>query len=495
MPHRYRTGQQHQGASRHGSPRRRRASRLDRRATNFESLTVSLGAVVAITVGLQVALGRHREASLLALVIAVSSALVWLAYRRFELFVALALGIRTAADLFRGVASDELAARSSGVAASAIGLLFLAASGLWLLAQQHDPDTVARSRLRLAIAVFLVAAAVSAALSGDPQAGIVEVGRMATGAAMFLVLERLLASWRQVRLVLAACLLSTAVPVTVAILQQVLARSSGPDGTIERLTGSFTHPNAFGLYLAMMLVMSTALFRHLSLRQRLAVLLFIVPGWILLLLTYSRGAWIGALVGVVLVSFLQSRRTLVLLPVLAAVAILALPSLGQRIADFGEDRTLAGAPANSLVWRLDHWGELLENTAGNHLLGSGPGTAPGLTSTGEVVHNDFLRSYVELGLLGLLAYLGLAITLITTARRSLLEAPPGLGRGVAVGFAGCVATFVVVSSIGNVISQVVVTWYFFAFAAVAVSVTRLQPDQEIEPVRHTSLALDTTLRI
>jgi hypothetical protein len=41
---------------------------------------------------------------------------------------------------------------------------------------------------------------------------------------------------------------------------------------------------------------------------------------------------------------------------------------------------------------------------------------------------------------------------------------------VAVGFTGCFTAFVIVSLVANVLSQAVVMWYFFAFAACAAAV-------------------------
>jgi Ca2+/Na+ antiporter len=45
-------------------------------------------------------------------------------------------------------------------------------------------------------------------------------------------------------------------------------------------------------------------------------------------------------------------------------------------------------------------------------------------------------------------------------------------RSVAVGFAACVLAFVLLSIVSNVITQVVVLWYYVAFAAAAYAVTR-----------------------
>ena len=85
-------------------------------------------------------------------------------------------------------------------------------------------------------------------------------------------------------------------------------------------------------------------------------------------------------------------------------------------------------------------------------------------------HNDFVRAYVELGAIGLMAYILLLIAMARVAVRGVRDARAGWQRGVAVGFAGCFVAFVLVSLVANVMSQAVVLWYLFAFAACAAAV-------------------------
>jgi hypothetical protein len=66
-------------------------------------------------------------------------------------------------------------------------------------------------------------------------------------------------------------------------------------------------------------------------------------------------------------------------------------------------------------------------------------------------------------------------------------------RNIAVGFASCVIAFVVISIVSNVITEVIVLWYYVAFAAAAYAVTRYsenaallglpEPVVDPEPVR------------
>ncbi len=87
-------------------------------------------------------------------------------------------------------------------------------------------------------------------------------------------------------------------------------------------------------------------------------------------------------------------------------------------------------------------------------------------------HNDFVRAYVEMGAIGLTAYVILLYALGRVAVRGVKYARAGLERGIGVGFAACTVAFVLVSLGANVMSQAVVLWYFFAFAACAAAVAK-----------------------
>jgi hypothetical protein len=81
---------------------------------------------------------------------------------------------------------------------------------------------------------------------------------------------------------------------------------------------------------------------------------------------------------------------------------------------------------------------------------------------------------------GALAYFALLISMVLVARQSLKEAGPGFDHSIAVGFAGCVIAFVLISIVSNVITEVIVLWYYVAFAAAAYAVTKF-PASEREP--------------
>jgi O-antigen ligase len=131
---------------------------------------------------------------------------------------------------------------------------------------------------------------------------------------------------------------------------------------------------------------------------------------------------------------------------------------------------VGGAPnsGNTLAWRLSYWTEVLPLANRNPVTGIGLNMTQYNTDKAKQPHNDFIRAYVETGLVGFIAYLSMMIALIGMGRRAVRTVTePGLDRGVAIGFLGCAVAFLAVSFVANVISNVVNLWYFFTFAAAA----------------------------
>ena len=442
--------------------------------------TQVLLAVVALAVAVPlslIVLDRGLDALLLLGGVVGGLVLAYLAYARFEWFVLAALAIRAGLDALKGGSGVlEPQSGSSGVAASALGLLFIGAAVVWLVAARNSGRPVADSMLSRAILVLVVACLLSVATSPERFASLSEAARILGTVLMFVVLESLLVDRHQVRRVLVACFASAVLPLVAAGYQ--IATGQGvvqPDG-LSRVRGTFLHPNSLALYLGLLLLVSLALYRHVGRRTRLLLLAFAAAAVPALVLTYSRGVWLGTAVGVLTIGLIQSRRALLAMGIAAVVLALAVPSILGRLTDLEESRSVSGAPGNSLVWRLEYWRTTLDLAKANPVTGIGLDMTERRTREGKVTHNEFLRAQVEMGLVGLLAYAGFVAALVATARRALAAKVAGAPRGIAVGFAGCVAAFVVVSFGANVMSQLAVLWYFFAIAAAAVAVTRQVPE-------------------
>jgi hypothetical protein len=192
--------------------------------------------------------------------------------------------------------------------------------------------------------------------------------------------------------------------------------------------------------------------------------------------------------GLLLIGALAYRRLLLVLPLLAAVGWLAVPSIRTRLSDLTTADTVGGLPANSVSWRLQHIQDLLSFRGSDRIVGIGPKMADQLTIGGRQPHNDAVRMLVENGAIGLICYLLFLVALVVLAVRALRRLRTGFGRGLAVGFAASVLAFVADSMADNLITEFVILIYVLTLAAVVQAWIAFGADSPAAPGHHPDLA-------
>ncbi len=175
-------------------------------------------------------------------------------------------------------------------------------------------------------------------------------------------------------------------------------------------TASLEHYNSLGTYLMCLLLIATALFLS---KETIPKIRFLLAGLMVLLggiflLTFSRGAWLGFLAGLVLMLFLSKRTKTVMAVGSFFVATAFLwPVLRERI--FYEFHSYYGENERSLVWNLA-WRMITENP----WLGKGIGTFMDYTSLyssgiiNKYAHNCYLQMWAETGIFALLSFIFLS---------------------------------------------------------------------------------------
>ena len=410
-----------------------------------------------------------RVGLLLPIAIVAGLGLSILAVARFEIFLLVVIVIRASLDVAKLTSS-------SVDATGAISVLFIGATLVWLL--RHDPLVAGASPVRGLLApltALLVVAAVGIVFSTHPLESALEVVRIGTVVVIVIALGRVVRSWQQVRAFVFALFASSIVPLGFASLQIARGGAGLIGGGIGRVNATFQHPNPFGAYLFLILVLGVALIPYVPTIWKWALGALLIAESAVLVTTYARGAWVAALVGLIVVAVLQSRWLFWVMGVAAIVIVLAVPTVGLRLADLSETRAESGAPANSLVWRIEYWKQVLE-LQDNPLLGIGLREVQLREQQGAPPHNDFVRLYVETGLVGLAAYLWFFGALFRDAVRAYRRAAPGLARGLTVAFLAATSGLVVLSVAANVISQLVILWYFVSIGVIALVASRLDPD-------------------
>ncbi|HEX2235982.1 MAG TPA: O-antigen ligase family protein [Actinomycetota bacterium] len=440
---------------------------------------VGVAVAVALASLSGIAASDSKTSAVLPLAIAVGLCLGALALTRFGAFVELMLIARASLDLAKlsgtGGLGEDAGARALDPA-GILGVLFLAAAALWLAAQRRRRGRLQGSPLRRALLTLMAAGFLSLLGTSSASQTVLEIVRIAAAVMMFVVLEETMGERDRMRRLLRAVYLSTLFPLAFTALGILSGNPrSEVKGAFTRVMGPFYQSNTFGRYLMLMLVFGVGVYPYLSARRRRQMAVVLFGCAVCLVLTLTLSALAACVVGLCVVGWLQSKRVLLGLAVGGVLFLMVFPQLGARLGELTSSEAAVGTDQqNTLEWRLAHWSDVLGLASENPVTGIGLGTTG--ESADRSPHNDFVRAYVEMGVVGLAAYVAVLAALLALARRALAAAPPGsLDRGVAVGYTGCAVAFLLVSAVSNVMSSVVILWYFLSFAAAASSVATRAP--------------------
>ncbi len=421
-------------------------------------------ASVAVTVA-AVVISVYPAAGLATITIAVVAGAIGVACKSFELFTLLMIAGRTAVEISHGNNQMGLL-RLSALLTGAYTLM----AAIWLVSRR------AHGRLRISaisvwVAIFTMASLISALASQDRAQALTGASRWLFLTVFVLVLENVIVDERSVRRLLIAVGASTLVPIGMGLWQFLTRSPDAVDGLV-RVEGSFSHPNTYGFYLAVIGLMLTALLPTLRSWPRIFTGLLLFGVSVSLLATYSRTSYVAFIAGLAVLAIVGRRTALIGIAAIAIGAALLFPGVGDRLADVGEASTIRGTAGDSLSWRLDYWQEVIEVGDGSRVTGLGLGLVGDLTDEGREPHNDFVRAYVEVGIVGLVAYLGLLIVIGRRIARSLqmtrrLPGPAGRSRAMVEGFAAIFAAYLAASFTGNLMTQLILLWYVLAIGVAA----------------------------
>ncbi len=245
-------------------------------------------------------------------------------------------------------------------------------------------------------------------------------------------------------------------------------------GPFLRAYGTFGQPNPFGGYLAMVLPIALALafWRRpwIGRPSRLTLLALAATGIIGvgLLMSLSRGAWLGVAVGLIVLFWAQVRRggLIVAGGVALIVALLVLDSvqlvptavsarLGQIVQYFGlfDARRVIPTPQNwAIVERMAHWQAAWNMYMARPILGVGPGHYALAYPDYRVndfwiyplghAHNIYLNIMAETGFLGIVTYLVQFVAWLAVILAGRHRSKSPIDRALA---AGILASFVAVA--------------------------------------------------
>jgi O-antigen ligase len=245
--------------------------------------------------------------------------------------------------------------------------------------------------------------------------------------------------------------LGTIPPLLTATTQWITGKGYLETEGLNRLYGTFSHPQSLGPYLVPFILFAVGGLLAASWRGRIFRILLIGYFTLILALTYSRTALLVLLAGFMVLPFLHARRLGLKAFARSMVAVAAVMTIGwflaggmikARFSDISVDRevlaaALAGHSDNSFTWRILNWGILVRMGAEKPAIGHGAAMTTVLNPLVNVdyggkpfnAHNDFVRWFFEAGVLGLACYLIYGVLLCRWTLRKALsssrEAAPG----------------------------------------------------------------------
>lgn len=221
-----------------------------------------------------------------------------------------------------------------------------------------------------------------------------------------------------------------------------------------RVTSTFAHFNAFGAYLAFLI----PLFFNLWFSEKVRWRKYLLAGALItnmgaILLTFSRGAWIGVLAGLIFSGQVRGLRQLIRYTMLGTaviiVASLFLPtSSASRL--ISRAASITAFNDKSTQSRFDQYRMAEEIITNSPLLGVGPGGVPayaisrGTPLLGEI-HNLALYTATERGIPALIALAAIFFIYLKTLYRQMNETPYTYFKTLYIGLMAGLVSFLAVN--------------------------------------------------
>lgn len=346
-------------------------------------------------------------------------------------------------------------------AASLMALMLIAVGGAYIVERWAVCQRAPALRPFL---VFAGLAAVGIPFAPAPAAALTEWLRFFSLFVLYAVAFTVVARHGRFGRLAGVVLAAAAVPLIVAVWQTAHG-GSREIADFGRATGTFLHPDPFGIFVAVVLVFAVPILLSGGRGWRGALLLALPVALVALVGSYTRTGWLALPIGLLVAAAVRNRSLFLLTPLLVVAVAVAAPSTTTRFNDLSNSRTSFGGPGNSLRARYDLWRTNVPKIKQNPVAGTGlKGIAE---EEGAFVHSDYVRAAVETGIPGFLAYVWLLIAAVRGCSRGVRRSRShgGLAHAVATGAFATSVVFLVVSADSNLMTQVAVAGTFWAIVA------------------------------
>lgn len=296
--------------------------------------------------------------------------------------------------------------------AALLGVVFIVLSSSFLIKEFFQSKLKLKNIPFFAWLIFIVISIFSFYYSVDRFYSLYEIVRILTIFSFFLVALAITKKEKDLKIFIKAILISALVPFLIAFYQ--LLTGTGLAGTTvgfdSRLYGTFSHPNQFASFALIIFGLSWFNYQQENNADKLKIIPLVIT-LLLLIATFSRGAWLGIIIFSLIFGLLKNFKIIIFVFLFIIFMFLTSETVNKRISD------VYNPPAtSSIYWRIERWTENYQSFMQKPLLGHGSGTElvvyekdHGFYSKNNYTHNDLLKNAVEIGIIGTLSYLFLVL--------------------------------------------------------------------------------------
>lgn len=250
-----------------------------------------------------------------------------------------------------------------------------------------------------------------------------------------------------------------------------------PEDELRRISSSFVHPNDLGVYLLVGLVvfMSFLFLRRDEVMRKALVVWGFLLGGVTFFLTKSRGAWLSFVAAVLAFGALKAKRVLAIFIVLLVLGAVFMPgNVRDRMAgltDFNSGTT----------WeRLMLWKGTFNMVKERPFLGFGVNTysrnfpkyKPKDYPDVRYAHNCYLHMASEIGVPGVVFFIGFIVSVIVSAWRRLFSIAEGERRALSAGLIAALVGFSVNAVVDTHFYSLTLSVYFNLLMGFCFAITR-----------------------
>jgi putative inorganic carbon (hco3(-)) transporter len=271
------------------------------------------------------------------------------------------------------------------------------------------------------------------------------------------------------RTILAAIMISSVLPILFGFYQYAFGIGLTDENVaLPRIFGTFSHPNVYSLYLFTLIACASIFLIAYAKNQRERLLssFIIAAAGIALFLTFARVAWVALALFIFLLSLFRYRALLLPLILIPLILFAASDTFRSRITE-----SFNPTPDSSIVWRTTLWNDVTSYARQKNLttFGSGFDTFPTLSESlrGDSFgpnepHNDFVKFFVEGGIIGSIIFAMYLFALLLIMIRRFLQTTQKSATQNAYGILILLFIALEFSAItDNVFKNTPVQWLFF----------------------------------